>query len=56
MRMAIPSAGTVRSHQMDVGWRWCTCNTYQTEVRLNTPTLKYGVFLAIEEVTVIGLR
>ena len=56
MRRGIPSAGTVRSAQMDEGLRWYTLNTYLPEGRRNTVIVKSGASLAIEGVTVIGLR
>ena len=54
--LVIPSAGTVRSSQMDVGWRWFTFNTYLKEERQNMVTARYGAVFVIMEKTVTGLR
>ena len=56
MRRGIPSAGIVRSYQMDEGWRWFTFNTYLPEGRQNMVTVRCGVALATTVRTVIGLR
>ncbi len=56
MNRVIPSAGTVRSYQMDEAYRWFIFNTFLKGGRQNTGTARYGAAHATMEKMVIELR